>query len=353
MRNARLTSIVLVALVFMVTTFGFAQEEPAPIPASPDYQVVTFKPQYLPPHEILQFLGTNPSGGMEVFRCRAADGPHTVEIRSNDAANLLVLSGTATDIDYAISLIKEADVPPRQIEIEVKIVEISRSKAQDLGLDWQTTMESIYARGLWNYREHNDQISRDVDVRGTAETRHMIGFLNQSGAADIRTAPRILTLNNRPAQILDGQRVTYVTRFGSYTNLYETDSMDAGLNLSVQPSLGESGYITMRITADLTSIDSFSSSISGSPIKEGQMLENTVIVRDGESILLGGLSRSVEEKHRKRFPVLGHVLPFLFSREVTNHDQIESFIVLTPRVVDLAASLDEKTKAALEPPGTK
>ena len=83
------------------------------------------------------------------------------------------------------------------------------------------------------------------------------------------------------------------------------------------------------------------------------MLENTVIVRDGESILLGGLSRSVEEKHRKRFPVLGHVLPFLFSREVTNHDQIESFIVLTPRVVDLAASLDEKTKAALEPPGTK
>ena len=128
--------------------------------------------------------------------------------------------------------------------------------------------------------------------------------------------------------------------------------MDAGLNLRVQPSLGESGYITMRITAELTSL-SVGRAISGSPIKEGQMLENTVIVRDGESILLGGLSRTVEEKHRKRFPLLGHVLPFLFSREVTNRDQIESFIVLTPHVVDLAASLDEKTKAALEPPGTK
>ncbi len=68
---------------------------------------------------------------------------------------------------------------------------------------------------------------------------------------------------------------------------------------------------------------------------------------------MGGLSRTVEEKYRKRFPLLGHVLPFLFSREVTNHDQIESFIVLTPRVVDLAAGLDDKTKAALEPPGTK
>jgi len=345
-------SALLVTLVLSVAVNGFAQEEPAPVSAPPDYQVVKYKPQYLPPNEILEFLGTSHSGGAEVFRWRGSDGHHLVEIRSNDAANLLVISGTAPDIDHAISLMKEADVPPRQIEIEVKIVEISRSKARNLGLDWQNTMESIYARGLWNYREHNDQISRDVDVRGTAETRHMIGFLNQSGAADIRTAPRILTLNNRPAQILDGQRVTYVIRYGSYTNLYETDSMDAGLNLRVQPSLGESGYITMRITAELTSL-SVGRAISGSPIKEGQMLENTIIVRDGESILLGGLSRMVEQKTRKRFPLLGHVLPFLFSREVTNHDQIESFIVLTPHVVDLAASLDEKTKAALEPPGTK
>jgi type II secretory pathway component GspD/PulD (secretin) len=276
-----------------------------------------------------------------------------VEIRSNDAANLLVISGTAPDIDHAISLMKEADVPPRQIEIEVKIVEISTSKARNLGLDWQNTIESIRFAARWGYRESDDgEYSRTLDATASTSLSSTLQFLDQSGAAEIRTAPRILTLNNRPAQILDGQRVTYVIRYGSYTNLYETDSMDAGLNLRVQPSLGESGYITMRITAELTSL-SVGRAISGSPIKEGQMLENTIIVRDGESILLGGLSRMVEQKTRKRFPLLGHVLPFLFSREVTNHDQIESFIVLTPRVVDLAAGLDDKTKAALEPPGTK
>jgi type II secretory pathway component GspD/PulD (secretin) len=154
-----------------------------------------------------------------------------------------------------------------------------------------------------------------------------------------------LTLNNRRATILDGQRVTYITRYSSYTNLYETDSMDAGLTLSVLPSLGESGYITLKINAEMTTLEG---KIAGSPIKTGQLIENTIVVKDGESVLLGGLTRSSEARTRKRFPILGYVLPFIFSREVTNRDEIESYMILTPKVVDFATTLDEETKAKLE-----
>ena len=146
---------------------------------------------------------------------------------------------------------------------------------------------------------------------------------------------------------MDGQRVTYVAEYSSYTNLYETDSMDAGLTLSVLPSLGESGYITLQINAELTTLNDPLDN-HGSPVKDGQMIDNTVVVKDGQSVLLGGLTRTVERKSTKRFPVLGHVLPFLFSREVSTNHEVQSFVVLTPRVVDFGGNLDEETRRVVE-----
>ncbi len=170
-------------------------------------------------------------------------------------------------------------------------------------------------------------------------------LLQEVGAATFRDAPRILTVNNRRATILDGKRVTYITRYSSFTNLFETDTLDAGLTLSVLPSLGESGYLTLDIRAELTSLVQ---EISGSPVKDGQIVENTVLVKDGETVLLGGFVRTTEVKTRRRIPLLGSVLPFLFSREIANQSTIESYVAITPHVVDLAAGVDQKTKDIIE-----
>jgi type II secretory pathway component GspD/PulD (secretin) len=370
----RLTSIVFSLSLQFCLMFAFhvsAQEKPvvAPQPQA----VVTVKPNFLPPPEILDFLGVRDIGGRGVLEWRTADGRRLVEIRSNDAANILILTGAPADVQFVERLIKEADVAPRQIEIEVKIVEVSTSKAQDLGIDWDQVLERSRPRVSWRY-DHTEQdyradyYTKTVTPTGTTESfdgmdreieqstedldfttslyiSDVLKLLDQSGAATIRSAPRILTLNNRRATILDGERVTYVTRYSSYTNLFETDSMDAGLTMSVTPSLGESGYITLNVRAELTSLNG---SISGSPIKSGQIVENVVIVKDGESVLLGGLSRSVDETIHKRFPLLGHVLPFLFSRDITIKDNVESYIVLRPRVVDFSTAIKAETKAIIE-----
>jgi len=171
--------------------------------------------------------------------------------------------------------------------------------------------------------------------------------MDSSGVGTVRTAPRILTLNNRRATLVDGQRVTYVADYSSYSNIYQIDSLDAGLTLSVLPSLGESGYITMEINAELTSLaDPLDN--HGSPIKDGQMFDNTVIVQDGQSVLLGGLTRTIKKTSHKRFPLLGHVLPFLFSRKITVDSELQSYVVLTPHVVDFKGNLDEATRQKIE-----
>lgn len=342
----RTTLIVLACFVCLAQISLGQDESEAPAPSNPTTDVVTFKPTYAPPSEILDFLGVTGTGAWNIVEWQEADGWHSVEVRVNAPANLLVVSGHGDDIDHVMELIKQADTPPRQIEIEVKIVEIFKSKAQDLGLDWETLLDRtlVDVHYTHNYRTEGT----NTDVRAYGSVSNLVKILDESGAGTIRTAPRVLTLNNKPASILDGERVTYITQYSSYTNLFETDSMDAGLVLTVTPSLGESGYITMDIVAELTTLRSIMGYGATTPSKQGQMIENTVVVKDGESVLLGGRTRVLEEKRKKRFPLLGHVLPFLFSREITIYDEVESFVVITPRVVDFDSAINMETRAIIE-----
>jgi len=346
-------------------------------PAKQAMSVVSVKPDYLSPIEILDFLGVISYGNSGIFEWNIDTIPHTVEVRHNDAANLIILSGETRAVEHVANLIAEADVPPHQIEIEVKIVEISNSLARDLGIDWEDALTSAMPRASgalpsagWRYTEasndqqstyknqqsnnsesvsrydrEDDRYSRQLSVSSNLDLSRVVKLLDESGVATVHNVPRILTLNNRPAQILDGQRVTYVTRYSAYSNLYETETMDAGLTLNLIPSVGESGFITLQIHVELTELGR---SIADSPTKNGQLIENTVIVRDGEAVLLGGLTRTSEQVIHKRFPVLGHIIPYLFSRKITLQQELEVLMILTPRVVDIAASLDDRTKSILE-----
>jgi type II secretory pathway component GspD/PulD (secretin) len=322
--------------------------------------VESYKPQYLPPGEILQIIGTTPSSSGGTWTWGSEDAGHSVEIHLNQAANLLLLTGEASDLAYALEFIKKIDVSPRQIVIDAHIVEVNESKSREIGLDWDRILRDGLPRGSVQFRDDHQSSDRwdatgithqrvDTDSRSLNATSSFnfgeaLRLMDESGTGSIRNAPRVLTLNNRRATILDGQRVTYVTRYSSYTNLFVTDSMDAGLTLSVSPSLGESGYLTLDVNAELTSLVG---DISGSPVKDGQIIQNTVIVRDGESVMLGGFERSVDTKSKRRFPLLGHILPFLFSREVTNKTLVRSYVILTPHVVDLAGVVDAASPEAL------
>lgn len=325
-------------------------------------QVATYKPQHLPPAELARVLGLREQQGREVMEWRAGESMRSVEIRRNDAANLIMLTGEASDVAMAELLVKAADVAPRQVMIEATIVELDRDRATEMGFDWSRIMARLGGRFDYSSRYQKSSVSYDAfgyeqrvkrterssSLDAGAEAFGDLRLLERAGVATIRDAPRILTLNNRRATILDGERVTYITRYSSYTNLFETDTLDAGLTLSVVPSLGESGNLLLDVRAELTSL---SGNISGSPVKDGQIIENTVVVKDGETVLLGGFQRTVERRTQRRFPLLGRVIPFLFSREIVTKTRRENFVAITPRVVDLAAGVDDATRGILKDPG--
>jgi type II secretory pathway component GspD/PulD (secretin) len=265
-----------------------------------------------------------------------------VHFTMNNATNQVMLTGSQDAISNAMLLLEFLDVPSRQIVIEAKIVEINNERLDELGIDWQHLLDrtGLQSLGAIDKRIHEDNDIRDKEnwysLNQSASNYMSAGdflkILQEKEIGRVTNVPMIVTTNNKEGTLLDGSRVTYVTRYSSYSDVFETEEMTAGLYLSVIPSLGESGYLKLRITAKLTELGQI---ISGSPSETGQIIENTVIIKDGEEFILGGFKTSEDRKYRRKVPLLGTILPFLFSR--TENVQITKnfLIVLKPTVIDL------------------
>lgn len=354
---------------------GLALALSAPAGASP--QSRSIKPAYVSPRDLSDMLGATEYAGAGVLRWSADGAEHLVTLRRNDSANLLVIEGESADLDHVAAQAAVFDVAPRQISLEARIIEVDTDAARDLGVDWSAIRSnaSVNWRGdfLNSWRSSRYETvptpttitdrtkleSGTTSAQAGASLSDALHLLEEKGAANFHDAPRLLTLNNRPATVLDGYRVTYVNKANGYANIHQTETMDAGLRLEVTPSLGESGYLKLDLEAELSNLVQMEfaspfvasrdfASISGSPVKRGQILRNTVMAKDGETIVLAGFTRTVDTRSRRRFPVLGAVLPFLFSRESVTQRHHESIIVITPRVVDLASGVGAREKELLE-----
>ena len=317
-----------------VLAAGLALAVATPI-ATATPQSRTLKPSFVSPIELSDMLGATEYAGAAALRWSEGGTEHVVTLRRNDAANLLVIEGEPADLDRVAAHAAVFDVAPRQIALEARVIEVDTDATRELGFDWNVYGDAFARWSAMNTRQRTtvwwpsgpatseNRATRGIDdEQATAEVRTSFRMLESSGAVSYRDTPRILTLNNRPATILDGQRTTYITRYAAYTNLFETETMDSGLRLEVTPSLGESGHLRLALSVELTRLDGY---LSGSPVKSGQIVENTVMAKDGETVVLGGFTRTYESKSIRRLPVLGRMLPWLFAREYKRERHAESF----------------------------
>lgn len=299
--------------------------------------------QYITPLELKEELATQYTFNEHnevVINQRA------VHVTINNATNQVMLTGDAYSLSDALQLIKFLDVPPRQIVIEAKIVELNNEKLDELGMDWQYLLsrtelstagyvflmtEEVRHDGSTQHHD-TERYSLDQRTANYMNAGEFLKIVQERGMGSITRIPTIVTTNNKEGVILDGSRVTYVTRYSNYSDMYETEEMSAGLYLSVIPSLGESGYLKLQITAKLTELGQI---ISGSPSETGQIIKNTVIVKNGQEFFLGGFKTTESYKNKRKVPILGTILPFLFSRTENIEITKDFVIVLKPMVIDL------------------
>ena len=273
-------------------------------------------------------------------------------LRFNSANNQLLISCDSLGVKKAIDIINFMDVPPRQIIIETKIIRIDNQKIRETGFDWQNLLDA--SNVSFNYQStraiRNDEIKREGHDPNNQETKqemtdrrisanlpnlnigNLLKIIEAKNVGTITNIPKIVTTNNKMGKIMDGDRITYVTRYSSYSNLYETEVLTTGLSLEVTPSIGQSGYLKLDVQAKLTTLGNI---ISGSPSESGQILESTVIVKNEEPFLLGAFQQTENRKIKRKVPFLGTILPFLFSHDVNVKIINDILIILKPVIIDI------------------
>lgn len=259
--------------------------------------------------------------------------------------SLLVLTSTK-NYDKIRPIIEELDKPVGQVLIKCLFAEITYSNNVDFGTEFSmlnlrsdggsTQTSTIFGEPLQGLFVNN--ISGDLDV-----TLHA---LQESGKLNILSRPYILTSNNQAATITVGSQVPFATgettsNVGTQTT---TEYRDIGIILEVTPSINPDGLVNMTVRPEISSQSGDTVQISEKldlPVFTTRSSETKVAVRDGQTIVIGGLIQDEIRDTIKKVPLLGDVpvLGHLFKRTQKEKAKTELLIFLTPHVAPDALAL--------------
>ena len=177
----------------------------------------------------------------------------------------------------------------------------------------------------------------------------IINAIKRDGDSNLISTPSLLTLNNREAEFLVGQNVPVTTGevlSANNNNPFRTiERQDVGVKLRVRPQINADGSITLVLRQEVSSVDAFSAGF-GELVFNKREIETSVLVDNGEIVVLGGLLDQKEQVTQEKVPLLGDI-PFiggLFSSEQTQKDDTNLMIFIRPVIVgspDAARSITQ------------
>jgi type II secretory pathway component GspD/PulD (secretin) len=168
-------------------------------------------------------------------------------------------------------------------------------------------------------------------TKSTIAVNAQINALVQNGHAQILATPRIATLNNREATLLVGETYPIVT-VNQQTGFPSVSNVNVGVQLRVTPTIGDDGIITAEIHPEYSEIIGFNASF---PIIANRKVDATLRVRDGETIVLGGLFEDTSSETIAKLPFLSNVpiLGAFFRNKATSRQRDEVVFFITPHLL--------------------
>jgi len=318
------------------------------------------------------------------------------EFDSSIKSKVLIITDTAPSLDRIRNIILPSiDKKPKQVLIETKILEVTQDKLKDLGIDWglgsagATTLTPVAIpskggtlagrnlgggagtskftpnafnplEGTTNFPGTYPYVAGAEFVFnkiGGTEYQVVLHALEEDSHTNTLSAPRILTLDNQEASILVGFHTpilnSTVTAGDANTGPTQTQSLDyyqeIGIRLNVVPQVSEEGYINMIVHPSVTSSDSsvIAQNVAGTgadaitteteyPIIDVREAQTQVLIKNNETIVIGGLLKDVKTKEKIGVPFLMDIpwVGNLFTRYTDNISKVDLLIFITARIVD-------------------
>lgn len=293
------------------------------------------------------------------------DKPNNFKISMFEDINAIVLRGSSNKIENFTKLIKHLDITKQQVYVQAKIIEVSERKTQNIGVEYglngfNTSGTGIitFASSLNNIGVNNtlnlDQLSaygyNPNNIKNGLSLGATINLLKQNNALDVISEPSILCLNNKESSIYVGETrsIPTGTTVGTTTTTnYKRE--DIGLKLIVKPRISDDNKVTLELTTILEDIKE-TDTRTGNPNTNKKEVITSVMVSNGESIILGGLIKNKLEKIKSKVPLLGDIPYFgaLFRNNYNIDDKINLVIIVTPYIIpkseDLTFIINQLTK---------
>ena len=245
---------------------------------------------------------------------------------ADDRSNTVVISGGADAQAAARSLLSSIDGPGRQVMFEVRVTDVKPiDDSSNVGIQFGGTGFGAGAIAQFPY----------ALIKGSIAINAQINALVQNGHAQILATPRIATLNNREATLLVGETYPIVT-VNQQTGFPTVTNVNVGVQLRVTPTIGADGSITAELHPEYSEIIGFNASF---PIIANRKVDATLRVRDGETIVLGGLFQDTSSETISKLPFLSDIpiLGRFFKNKATARQRDEVVFLITPHILEPAA----------------
>jgi len=286
-------------------------------------------------------------------------------IETDERTNRLIVRAFPHRRNEVEALIKSLDTPTKEVLVEARVLQVVFNPKQDYGIDWQLDFRNAKQQIL--RRTSFQNIFLDEDDLATSSnllnnfTKVGIGnfdvnqfetairALKQVSTTKLLSNPRILVTNNQEARIHVGDTIPYIisTTSGTGDNAITSEEVrfvDVGIKLNVTPTINDDDFVTMVLKPEISSVTgSITSQGGGIPQVNKTEVETTVMVKDGMSVVLGGLKKENKVHSKKGFPVLMDIpyLGKLFSAESESIESTEIVIFITPHIITGNEGVDD------------
>jgi general secretion pathway protein D len=283
-------------------------------------------------------------------------------IFADEILNSVIILATPEDYALIKETIAKIDLLPRQVMIEGLVAQINLTDNLSLGLSYvfktqfkispDSIMQGAIGLNTGNLNATSLPGSGFTFV-GTVgdDVRAVINALATQSRAKVIAAPHILVTDNREARIQVGQQVPIVTSTSYDTTVTSSRTStiqykDIGIILKVTPQVNESGLVALDLAQEVSTFSTIELGLNETTIILNKAEATTnVVVKDGETIVIGGLIREDTSKSRTGVPWLTKIplVGFLFGNTIDDEARTEIIILLTPRVIKTQDQAKELT----------
>ena len=289
----------------------------------------------------------------------------SVDIQADEDTNALIITAPPGEMRNILAVIEQLDIRRAQVLVEAIIAELSENNSQSLGVNFAVDGSgSDRPVALTNLGGQTQALAGQVLSEGASGLPTGLalavgrfgtgnvdfGFLLNAIASDsdnnILSTPTLVTMDNQEAEIVVGQNVPFVTGTQLSTannNPFQTiERQDVGISLRVRPQINEGDNIKMEIEQEVSDVSQTSITGASDITTNLRSIRTTVLVEDGQTLVLGGLLDDQQSGSREKVPLLGDipVLGNLFRFRTNNNAKRNLMVFLHPTILRDAETAD-------------